>query len=201
MSEQHSVTVWIKQLEQGDADAAAKLFRRYFADLVAVARRRLQGAPRRVADEDDVAARAFESFFQRAPNREFPDLCDRDGLWKLLVTIADRKAKNQTRDAKAAKRGGGRVVGESALAAANSSAALADFAACPAPTPELAAELTEQYERLMANLADDELRLIAQLRCEGFTNFEIAKRIDRSVPTVERRLKRIRSLWQKELES
>ena len=80
MPENHSVTVWFQQLEQGDSEAARKLFRRYFTDLVAVARRRLKDAPRRVADEEDVAARAFESFFLGAQAREFPDLRDRQGL-------------------------------------------------------------------------------------------------------------------------
>ena len=191
----------VKQLEQGDADAAEKLFRRYFADLVALARRRLQDSPRQVADEDDVAARAFESFARRAQEGKFPDLNDRNSLWKLLVTIADCKANNLTRDELAAKRGGGRVYGESVLAQGDHSVALAECAVSSEPTPAMAAEVAEQYERLLSQLDDDELRRIAQLRCEGLTNSEIAERIDRSVPTVERRLRRIRTLWQQELES
>ena len=40
-----SVTVWIDSLKAGDADAAQKLWQRYFETLVRLARDRLRGAP------------------------------------------------------------------------------------------------------------------------------------------------------------
>ncbi len=61
-----SVTVWIASLKAGDADAAQKLWQRYFETLVRLARDRLRGAPRTVADEEDAALSAFDSFV-RAP--------------------------------------------------------------------------------------------------------------------------------------
>ena len=50
-----SVTVWIASLKAGDADAAQKLWQRYFETLVRLARDRLRGASRTVADEEDAA--------------------------------------------------------------------------------------------------------------------------------------------------
>jgi hypothetical protein len=47
-----SVTIWIASLKVGDADDAQKLWPRYFETLVRLARDRLRGAPRTVADED-----------------------------------------------------------------------------------------------------------------------------------------------------
>jgi len=35
-------------------------------------------------------------------------------------------------------------------------------------------------------------------KMEGYTNEEIAARIDRAIPTVERKLARIRKLWERE---
>jgi DNA-binding NarL/FixJ family response regulator len=49
--DEDSVTVWLAALKAGDADAAQKLWQRYFETLVRLARDRLRGAPRTVADE------------------------------------------------------------------------------------------------------------------------------------------------------
>jgi hypothetical protein len=89
-----SVTHWIGQLQAGEQAAFQKLWERYFRRLVGLARKRLQGAPRCAADEEDVALSAFDSFFRRAREGYFPKLLDRDDLWQLLVLIAGRKASN-----------------------------------------------------------------------------------------------------------
>src|SRR5262245_62417052 len=46
-----SVSHWLGQLKAGDRAAAQPLWERYFRRLVALARTRLQGTPRRAADE------------------------------------------------------------------------------------------------------------------------------------------------------
>ena len=61
-----------------------------------------------------------------------------------------------------------------------------------------AALVAEQFEHLLDTLPDDELRRIALLKLEGHSNAEIAANIDRSVPTVERRLRLIRDTWHEE---
>ncbi len=58
--------------------------------------------------------------------------------------------------------------------------------------------IAEDFERLLLLLADDELRRIALLKLEGYTNEELAQRIGRSIPTVERRLRLIRETWKVE---
>jgi DNA-directed RNA polymerase specialized sigma24 family protein len=58
--------------------------------------------------------------------------------------------------------------------------------------------LAEELQRLLDLLEDEELVQIALLKLEGCTNPEIADRVDRSLPTVERRLRLIRSTWQRE---
>lgn len=44
-----------------------------------------------VADGEDVAISVMESFFRAAKNGRFPDLNDRDGIWRLLSTMTRRK--------------------------------------------------------------------------------------------------------------
>jgi hypothetical protein len=62
-----SVTVWMASLKAGDA--AQKLWQRYFEALVRLARDRLRGAHRTVADAEDGALSAFDSFARGARGR------------------------------------------------------------------------------------------------------------------------------------
>src|SRR5262249_6417491 len=94
--------------------------------------------------------------------------------------------------AHAQKRGGGRVRGDSALAGFDG---LADSG----PTPDVAAQLAEELPRLRHGWddpADPDLRRIAVGKMEGDANADIARKLGCSVPTVERRLRLIRTLLQ-----
>src|SRR5262245_12219103 len=92
-----SVTTLVERLKAGDHDAARLLWQRYYPRLVALARRKLQGASRRVTDEEDAAQCAFNSFCRRAEQGKFPDLADREGLWALLVVLTARKVADQVK--------------------------------------------------------------------------------------------------------
>jgi DNA-directed RNA polymerase specialized sigma24 family protein len=199
MSTGESVSRWIEELKRGDETAAAEVWNNYFARLTALARHKLRGAPRRAADEEDVVAGAFETFFRRAQKGQFPQLKDRQDLWHLLVKITERKAYNQRRDQRRAKRGGGRLRGESVLEGNDGPAERGglDQVAGGEPTPEFAAMIAEALDELLGVL-DPELQTIALLKLEGHTNAEIAAKTGRSVPTVERRLRMIRSTWKRE---
>jgi DNA-directed RNA polymerase specialized sigma24 family protein len=48
-------------------------------------------------------------------------------------------------------------------------------------------------------LKSEELRSIAISKMEGYTNAEIAQRLDCATTTVERKLQRIRAQWQAEI--
>src|SRR5947208_11944952 len=95
MSSEGSVTRWVAALKNGDAAAAQPLWERYHRQLVALARQKLQSARRRMADEEDIVQNAFHSFFQGIARGRFPQLNDRDNLWRLLVVITARKALDQ----------------------------------------------------------------------------------------------------------
>jgi DNA-directed RNA polymerase specialized sigma24 family protein len=194
-----SITALLERLKSGNHEAADLLWQRYFPRLVGLARKKLQGAPRRVADEEDAALSAFDSFCRRAERGQFPDLKDRDGLWALLVVLTARKASNLVRLHRRDKRGGGRVHGDSALGSGDSDGAGGGFDALAGndPTPEEAALLAEQVDALLARLDDPALRRIAVRKLEGASNAEVAAEQGCSVPTVERRLGIIRRLWKK----
>ena len=67
-----------------------------FDRLVHLARAHLKSSLRRVADEEDVAICAFNSFCRGAEQGRFPKLDDSTDLWRVLVTITERKAINQS---------------------------------------------------------------------------------------------------------
>src|SRR5215831_20563972 len=106
MTAEGSITGWLGRLRTGDRAAVQQLWERYFQRLVQLARQHLHGAPRRVADEEDVALSAFDSFCRNLEQDRWPQLLDRDNLWRLLVVITARKAQHLLRDERRQKRGG-----------------------------------------------------------------------------------------------
>src|SRR5262249_54010357 len=146
-----SVTRWVTALKGGDAAAAQPLWERYHRQLVALARQRLQTARRRAADEEDVVQNAFHRFFRGVAGGRFPQLDDRDNLWRLLVVITARKALDQLAHDHALRRGGGTVLGESGISPGGpgwDDAAIEQIVG-EEPTPEFAAQVAEQYHRLL----------------------------------------------------
>jgi DNA-directed RNA polymerase specialized sigma24 family protein len=191
-----SVTRWIGPLKAGDVEAAQALWDRYFAGLVRLARVRLRDAPRAVADEEDVALSAIHCLCRGAAAGRFPQLADRDNLWRLLATIAAQKAVDLQRRETREKRGGGGAHGEVDLAAGGAEADVVAQVVGREPSPEFAAQLDEEYRRQLDRLEDDGLRQIAVWKMEGYDNDEIARRVGCGVRTVERKLGVIRAIWQ-----
>ena len=199
-----SITRWLGDLRGGDLDAAQPLWERYFSRLVILARAKLVSRrhTRAEADEEDAALSAFNSFCAGVADGKFPQLVDREDLWRILMTITVRKAYAQMQRQKRLKRGGGKVVEEAALRAPGSdgrfdasSAAGLEMIAGNEPTPEFAAIVAEEYRRLLDGLEDEGLRQVAIRRMEGYTCDEIAAELGCARRTVARRLDLIRKTW------
>jgi DNA-directed RNA polymerase specialized sigma24 family protein len=195
MSAGNSVTRWLNQLQDGDPDAAQRLWERYFARLVGLARQRLRQAPRQAADEEDVALSAFDSFCRAAEGGRFPRLQDRDDLWRLLVVITTRKACHLVRDQGRRRRGGA-----AGAPRPSDDLAVLEQALSREPSPELAAQVTEEYGRLLRRLGDAELEAVAVWRMEGYSVEEIAVQLGCAPRSVKRKLQLIRTIWQHEVQ-
>src|SRR5262245_33840948 len=191
------VTHRIDQLKAGDPASVQPLWERYFRAMVRLARRRLRAAPRRAADEEDVALSAFDSFCRAAAQGRFPRLTDRDSLWSHLFYYTVRKASHLVRRESRQKRGGGKVRDETSLSGGDGEPGLL-VVLSQEPDPELAALLAEEYRLLLDRLPDDGLRSVAQWKLEGYTNDEIAAKLGVVRRTVERMLRLIRSLWRED---
>ncbi len=197
MTDHDPITVWIENLKGGDPEAAQALFEKTYERLVRLAYNKLRGAPRRIADEEDVAASAFGSFCRAAQEGRFPELSDRHDLWRLLFEITARKAVDLIRYNARQKR---RVLGESALGTDDEgeAAGFAQFSGNE-PDPAFAAAMADQCGRLLDLLGDDDLRTISIAKMEGYTNAEIAEKLDCSRRTIERQLNLIRKKWEQEI--
>jgi len=81
-----AVTAWLRRLNDGDAAGVQPLWEHYFERLVRLARKKLAGVPRRIADEEDVALSAFH---RRSPARTSPRKWRKNvsGCWNRSATI------------------------------------------------------------------------------------------------------------------
>ena len=184
-----SVSLALRQIKDHSRTAVKGLWIRYFPGLVRVAQGTLKHLPHRLHDADDAAQSAFISFWKQISRDGISETLDRNSLWKLLATMAARKAKQIVRRDCAAKRGGGAVVNFSSL----------DKTTDNINPSQLIEQLSSEdfdlaCEERLAQLPED-LRQFAVLRLFGHTNVEIAELLKCSQRKVERKLNLIRSYW------
>lgn len=197
-----SVSQWIADLQnKPDTAAQEKLWQRYFARLVALARAKLGDSPRGAEDEEDVALSALDSFFGGLEHGQFPDLRDRNALWPLLAKITARKAINQRKRQLAAKRGGGRVIAASAAGTdAEGETVEVEFIETD-PSPASLAAINEECQRLIELLPDEVLQEVVRRKLAGYTTVEIAERLGVAPRTVERKTELVRKIWIEEADN
>jgi RNA polymerase sigma factor (sigma-70 family) len=179
-----SITTWLDRLRHSDAEAARRLWERFFERMAAVARRRLGDGRHQAADEEDAALSAFADFTRAVKAGRFPDLHDRDELWAVLFTFTVRKARGQVRHEQRQRRGGGQAAG-----------ALPEDLPGDELAPDEIAAFQDELVWLLRQLASDDVRRVALLRLEGVGNDEIAAEVGCSRATVERRLRLVRETW------
>jgi RNA polymerase sigma factor (sigma-70 family) len=185
---ERSITRLIGLARDGQAEAAEQLWHVYFHKLVAVARKKLAPAPRRLADEEDVALSAFASFWNGARQDRFPQLTDRSALWPLLVAITANKCTDLVRRETRQKRGAGATADASAI----------EHLVGREPAPEFACQIADQLAHLLHRLdetGDPTLRRVATLRMHGLTQAEIADELGYVRETVSRKLRLIELCW------
>jgi len=181
-----SVTRLIRAAQCDRESAVGPLLAVYFERLVQLARKRLQDLPGMAAYDEDLALRSFYSVYRRLRDPERPlQLTGRDDLWRLLAARTISRAIDLIR-----RHRPGEIPGAYNL----------EQLLTREPTPEEAAATSDECRRLLDLLEEPELRQIALWKVEGYTNEEIAARLDCVPRTIERKVRRIRLLWKDELE-
>jgi len=182
---EESITQLIRAAQDDRESAVGPLLAAYFDRLVQLARKRLQNLPGLAGYDEDLALRSFFSVYRRLRDPARPlALAGRDDLWRLLATRTISRAIDLMRRHRPGEVPGGQYVG---------------LLLTQEPTPEAAAEMADECRRLLELLEEPELRQIALWKVEGYTNNEIAARLDCVPRTIERKVSRIRVLWKHEL--
>jgi RNA polymerase sigma-70 factor (ECF subfamily) len=172
----------VASYQSGDEQAATEIFDRYVRRLLALARRRIAPRLARRVDADDIVQSAYRSFFVHAREGDF--VLPRAGdLWRLLAAITLNKLQRQVERHTAGRRDVGREAQDSAFAAAER--------ATVEPTVDEAMALCEELQAVTQRCAAVE-REALEMRLQGHTIEEIAKRLQRSQRTVRRWLEAIR---------
>lgn len=197
-SEDEPVTAWIESLRNGDPSAVRRIWEHFVLRLSEAVRHRICPETRRVYDEEDVALSALNSFCAGVAAGRFPNLNDRESLWRLMLVIASRKVTRRHRYDHQQRRDVRRNLEESlfSLSADGAGRGMDQFASRE-PSPELQAEFVETAAELFQSLPESRMRDIAQLRFEGFNDTEIALRLGCSRQAVQRSIERIRRNWLK----
>lgn len=186
MNTDDSVNQMLNEVRNGDNDAINAIWDRCFPDLVRQAGRKLARKGVKIVDAEDVAISVFESFCRAAQNGRFPDLDDKNGLWRLLSTMTRRKVIDWMR-----KQTSRPLPVESVQLEAISQST---------DDPGIELMIAEETTRLIS-LLPDKYRPVAYKKLEGCSNREIARSLEISEPTVERHLRFIRNVWAKELQN
>ena len=137
---------------------------------------------------------AFMNLFEKSPD-QFVKLVDRNDLWKILTLLAERRAIDQIRAESTLRSGGGRILNETALANPNDHGSPIDNFPTNRPPDDFEAILVEEVELRLDSLNDETLRRVAVERMEGHRNPEIAKKLQMSLRSVERKLTLIKDIF------
>ena len=195
MSSNDNVTRWIELVKAGDSTAANQLWQHYSDRLVRAVRAKLYGRERAVSDEEDIVLSVFDSFYDAAQLGRFPDLADRDELWRLLMRMSARKVVDKRRS-EGRKRRGGEF--QAFSLDAGDEGELFELTA-DEPSPEMVLMMEESVEQFFSHLGVGQLRDLAVAKLEGYSNAELAQRFACSERTIERRLHLIREKLKQEL--
>jgi RNA polymerase sigma factor (sigma-70 family) len=168
-----------------------------FRDAIVVrARSLLSGTRSRVADEEDIAQEALFACLRSVHAGKSAWVRDRHQFWRLLVASARRKAADLRKKLARKKRCDEALRGESAFIPLGGASDDGGITEVPARdlSPDRALMMTEEYRLFLASLKP-EVRDVVLLKVDGYTNREIAERLEVAVVTVERRLQLIRKKW------
>jgi RNA polymerase sigma-70 factor, ECF subfamily len=175
----------IDRCRRGDEDAARVLYNGYFDRLLPLAQSRLS---RRLAsryDAEDIVQSVFSSFFYRL-KKNWCGLHDHDALFRLLVRMTVCKALKQAAYHTALKRHPRFELGPDS----NGRQAYLDLPARE-PSPEMTAMFLDHVQHFLSRLNRTD-RQVLELRMQGYSTGEIARKLNTYDRLIRRIVERIR---------
>jgi RNA polymerase sigma-70 factor (ECF subfamily) len=179
--------LWLQESDE----AARYLFENYGERLMALARRRISPRLASRVDPEDILQSVFRTFFGRLKDGRF-QIDNPDDLLKLLVRITIHKTLRQIAFHRAAKR-------DPQQEAAQSDQAQDQLLGVHGrePDPEVAITFVDQLDHLLGKLGPQE-RQILEMRLQGYSNDEIAEKLNIYDRKIRRVFERIRGLAEQE---
>ncbi len=185
-----SVTRWINELKKGDAAAADLLWQFLQSRLIALASRQVGFSVS--YDKEDVALDAFATLCEGIREGRY-EIANRNALWSLLGVITINGARKRSRNEKRLRRGG-------SFTRTKSNDKTLDSITTNELSPEDSYFALEECKRLLSILPNENLKRLAVLKVDGYTNEEVAEIMNCTRRSVQRRLKLIREIWTNELD-
>ena len=150
-----SISRVIRNMQDGDESEFSLLWDRFYTRLTFLVRKRLHHQLRTVADEEDVALESLLELFRGLLEGKYPALDNRESLWRLLVTVSSRNVLDEVNREKRLKRGGGRVLHESAFDGQREDApSLFDRMPSSIKAPDVQLMITERCTQMLESLSD-----------------------------------------------
>lgn len=172
-------------LRRGDDEVLTEFYQDWGRALERVADRHIAEGLQRRFGAESVAQSACRSFLRRARDDAF-ELHDSEDLWRLLCAITLTKVREQARFHTRWKRGV-----QIEVTTSNEEASRPDPVDA-GPLPGEALALAEQFDHVLAELNDEERRIV-DLKLIEKSNAEVATELGCSERTVRRLLAQLRT--------
>jgi DNA-directed RNA polymerase specialized sigma24 family protein len=195
-SDQGSVTGWISLIREGHQHALDAFSKRYFSKIRDLAKSKLSKP-----DSEEVANDVLAALTQSIAGGKYPDLCDRNSLWFLILKITQNRVIAFTRREKAQKRIPAESIESNHSEDLVRVESLADYeveldqAIASNSTEAAWIEIADCWEELLRCLPDDVCRQIAQLKLQSYSNREIASMMGFTPSRVDRKVRLIQEEW------
>ena len=195
-SDSMAITRLLQQMAAADASVSERLFRFYHGQLRQVARRALARHNRRMEDEDDLVSMVLGEFLMAGAVGNLPILESREDALRMLWTRVSQRGKNMVRNENRARRGGGRVRGDSVLDRPSDNPVVNGFDRFPgdSPNPDAALLLAEDVAELHFRFLDclgPLLEPAGRMWLQGCTPLQMAQELKISLASAYRKLDKI----------
>ncbi len=200
-----SLTAAYHRLEQGDRDACARIVEYFWHQLVPRIGWVIPQGLRQAYGSEDVVQDVFVSFWKRAEKKEF-EIEHREDVFRILAAMVFNKSVKRLKMEQAQKRGGGEVKGDVDLDGVVSGKGRGPRPGLPPKLgPAEEADFRDLCDRIVKILPEDGLlRDVGNAwLCDERTAPAVKHALkldDLHEKSIERKLKKVRGMWKRELQ-
>lgn len=188
-------------MRQGDPEAIHRLVERYFGRLRKLSQERIRRGKPIYEDGEDIAIQVLTSVCRKVEQGKYPDLQNREDLWYLMIFIAHRMVIDRRRSRKnlslQTSWEEAFVVKENTMQGALETIDndMDSFSNEDADSDFQLLEIIDCWQEMIRQIKDPVAKQVARLKLEGYSNREIAAKLDIVPRTVERKSELIEQRW------